>query len=159
MLCVVDAEAPVERGLGEIALAPEEARAIDRAARWMGMLGRFQVLAGGVLALIVIVGGAIWAINQASPVDQASSTTPPLVRLGEVSSEAAGIVGAFVLAFALLFLRGGVMLTDAAEDLEQHASGRSIEAGLGHLPGSSVTEILATAVAIGGLAWLLGLAR
>lgn len=147
------------RGLAEIALAPEDARAIDRAARWMGMLGRFQVLAGGVLALIVIVGGAVWAINQASPLEAVSSTTPPLIRLGEVSSQAAGIAGAFVLAFALLFLRGGVMLTDAAEDLEQHASGRSIEAGLGHLAGYYVTEILATAIAIGGLAFLLGLAR
>ena len=155
----MDAQREDGRGLGEIALAHEEARAIDRAARWMGMLGRFQVLAGGVLALIVIVGGAVWAINQASPVEVVSSTTPPLVRVGEVSTRAAGIAGGLVLAFALLFLRGGVLLTDAAEDLEQHASGRSFEAGLRHLSGYYVTEILATAILLGALAALLGIAR
>jgi hypothetical protein len=157
MSCVQGApEQPEGRALSEIPLAPEEASSIDRAAWWMGMLGRFQVLGGGVLALIVIVGGIVWAINQASPAEVASSTTPPLVRLGEVSTRAAAIAGGLVLAFALLFLRGGVLLTDAAEDLEKHASGRSIDAGLRHLTGYYVTEILATAIAIGALATLLG---
>lgn len=134
------------RALSEVALAPDEERAIDRAARWMGMLGRFQVLAGGVLSLIVCVGGLIWAINDASPAEVESSTTPPLVRLGEVSTQSAALAGAILLAFGLLFLRGGVMLTDAAEDLERHASGRSIEAGLRHLAGYYVTEILLIAI-------------
>ena len=134
------------RALSEIALAPDEERAIDRAARWMGMLGRFQVLAGGVLSLIVCIGGLVWAVNNASPVEVQSSTTPPLVRLGEVSTQSAAIAGAILLAFGLLFLRGGVMLTDAAEDLERHASGRSIEAGLRHLAGYFVTEILLIAI-------------
>lgn len=136
------------RGLSDIALAPDDERAVDRAARWMGMLGRFQVLAGGVLSLVVIVGGLVWAVNNASPAEVESTTTPPLVRLGEVSTEAAGIAGAIVLAFGLLFLRGGVMLTDAAEDLERHAAGRSFEAGLRHLTGYFVTEILLVAVVI-----------
>jgi hypothetical protein len=142
------------RGLSEVALAPEEERGIDRAARWMGMLGRFQVLAGGVLALIVAVGGLVWAINDASPTEVESSTTPPLIRLGEVSTQSAAIAGAIVLAFGLLFLRGGVLLTDAAEDIERHTSGRSIEAGLRHLAGYYVTEIVLIAIVIGlALAW------
>lgn len=140
---------PEGRSLSDVALAPDEERAIDRAARWMGMLGRFQVLAGGVLSLVAIVGGVVWAVNQASPVEVESSTTPPLVRLGEVSTQSAAIAGAIVLAFGLLTLRGGVMLTDAAEDLERHASGRSIEAGLRHLAGYYVTEILLIATVIG----------
>jgi hypothetical protein len=139
--------------LSEIALAPEDERAIDRAARWMGMLGRFQVLAGGVLALIAIVGGIVWAVNNGSPAEVESSTTPPLVRLGEVSTQAASIAGAIVLGVGLLFLRGGVMLTDAAEDLERHASGRSIEAGLRHLAGYYVTEILLIVLLIGISLW------
>ncbi len=146
------------RGLSEIALAPDEERAIDRAARWMGMLGRFQVLAGGVLSLIVGIGGIVWAVNNASPVEVESSTTPPLVRLGEVSTQSAAIAGAIVLAFGLLFLRGGVMLTDAAEDIERHTTGRSFEAGLRHLAGYYVTEILLIAIVM-GLAIALGTMR
>ncbi len=139
---------PEGRSLSEVALADPDGRAIDRAARWMGMLGRFQVLAGGGLALVVAVGGIVWALNQAGPVEVESSTTPPLVRLGEVSTESAALAGAIVLAFGLLFLRGGVMLTDAAEDLERHASGRAVEAGLRHLAGYFVTEILVVSVLI-----------
>lgn len=141
--------------LSELPLAPEEERAIDRAARWMGMLGRFQVLAGGVLALFVGVGGIVWALNQSGPVEVESSTTPPIVRLGEVSTQTAAIVGGIVLAFGLLFLRGGVMLTDAAEDLERHSNGRSIEAGLRHLAGYYLTEIVLIAIVL-GLAIVLG---
>lgn len=146
------------RGLSEIALTHDQERAIDRAARWMGMLGRFQVLAGGVLSLIVGVGGIVWAVNDASPVEVESSTTPPLVRLGEVSTQSAAIAGAIVLAVGLLFLRGGVMLTDAAEDLERHTSGRSIEAGLRHLAGYYATEIFLIAIVI-GMAVVLGTMR
>lgn len=146
---------PQGRGLSEITLTPDEERAIDRAARWMGMLGRFQVLAGGVLSLIVAIGGIVWAFNQASPVEVTSETTPPLIRLGEVSTQSAGIAGAIVLAFGLLFLRGGVMLTDAAEDLERHTSGRSIEAGLRHLAGYFITEIflIVTVIGVGIALW------
>ena len=146
------------RGLSEIALAPDEERAIDRAARWMGMLGRFQVLAGGVLSLIVGIGGIVWAVNDASPVEVESSTTPPLVRLGEVSTQSAAIAGAIMLAFGLLFLRGGVMLTDAAEDIERHTTGRSFEAGLRHLAGYYVTEIFLIAIVM-GIAIALGTMR
>jgi hypothetical protein len=142
------------RGLSEVALSPDQERAIDRAARWMGMLGRFQVLAGGVLSLIVAIGGIVWAVNDASPVEVESSTTPPLIRLGEVSTQSAAMAGAIVLAFGLLLLRGGVMLTDAAEDMERHTTGRSIEPGLRHLAGYYTTELLLIAIVSGlALAW------
>lgn len=137
------------RTLSEVSLSEADARAIDRAARWMGMLGRFQVLAGGGLALVVGVGGIVWALNQAAPTEATSATTPPLVRLGEVSTQSAAIAGGILLAFGLLALRGGVLLTDASEDLERHGQTRAVEAGLRHLAGYFVTEILAVSFVIG----------
>lgn len=147
-----------ERSLSDIALSRDEERVVDRAARWMGMLGRFQVLAGGVLTLIVIVGAIVWALGQSNPAEVSSETTPPLVRLGDVSTEQAAIAGAIVLAVGLLVLRGGVLLTDAAEDLERHAHGRGIEAGLTHLSGYYVTEVLLVLIPI-AVAIVLGLGR
>lgn len=132
----------------DVVLTPEQERAIDGAARWMGLLGRFQVLAGGLISLLVVVGALAWALGQAPTTEVESSTTPPLVRLGEVSTEALALSGGIILAFGLLLLRGGVLLTDAAEDLEHHATGRFVEAGLGHLAGYFVTEIALVAVAI-----------
>jgi hypothetical protein len=132
----------------DLVLTAEQERSIDGAARWMGLLGRFQVLAGGLISLLVVVAALAWAIGQAPVTEVESSTTPPLVRLGEVSTEALALSGGIVLAFGLLLLRGGVLLTDAAEDLEHHTTGRFVEAGLNHLAGYFVTEIALIAVAI-----------
>ncbi len=143
-----------DRTPSDLVLTPEQERAVDGAARWMGRLGRFQVLAGGLISLLVVVGALAWALGQTPSTEVESSTTPPLVRLGEVSTETLALSGGIVLAFGLLLLRGGVLLIDAAEDLEKHATGRFVEAGLGHLAGYFVTEIALVAVAI---ALVLGL--
>jgi hypothetical protein len=142
------AVSPNARTPSDVVLTPEQERAIDGAARWMGLLGRFQVLAGGLIALLVVVAALTWAINQTPSGEVESSTTPSLVRLGEVSTETLALSCGIILAFGLLLLRGGVLLTDAAEDLEHHVTGRFVEAGLGHLAGYFVTEIALVAVAI-----------
>lgn len=133
----------------DVVLSAHQAVAIDRAARWMGWLGRAQVLAGGLISLLVVVAALAWAIGQSPSTEVESNTTPPLIRLGEVPTDALALWCGIALAFGFLLLRGGMLLTDAAEDLEHHATGRFVEAGLGHLAGYFVTEIALVGVAIG----------
>ena len=103
-----------------LALDPRDARLVDGAARWMGMLGRFQVLFGGLtLFLVVGAGLALWLTDAADGSD-ASATTPPLVTLGEVDPLAVAAVAAVIVALALLVVRGGTLLIDAAEDFERY---------------------------------------
>ena len=112
-------ESRSDRALSRIPFDPREERVIDGLARWMGVLGRFQVLAGGLLLLTVLgIAIAYGTTTGAAPAAR-SDTTPPLVQLGEVPMELViGIAVAVVLLGAIL-LRGGVLLTDAAEDLER----------------------------------------
>lgn len=109
-----------ERALTRIPFDPAEERVIDSMARWMGVLGRFQVLAGGLLMLTVlgvaIAYGATEAFSEAP--GAAADTAPPLVTLGEVTLEALAKLGAATLALGVLVLWGGVLMIDAAEDLE-----------------------------------------
>lgn len=103
-----------------LALDPRDARLVDGAARWMGMLGRFQVLFGGLtLFLVVGAGLALWLTDAADGSD-ASATTPPLVTLGEVDPLAVAAVAAVIAALAALVVRGGTLLIDAAEDFERY---------------------------------------
>ncbi len=103
-----------------LALDPRDARLVDGAARWMGMLGRFQVLFGGLtLFLIVGAGLALWLTDAADGSD-ASATTPPLVTLGEVDPLAVAAVAAVIVVMAALVVRGGTLLIDAAEDFERY---------------------------------------
>lgn len=121
------AEAATRR-LAELPFELRDERTIDGTARWMGMLGRFQVLAGS-LALLGAVGLVLgWTYSSATAPEVESDTTPPLVRLGEVSSAEVGVAIAVVVAVGLLVLRGGVLLTDAAEDLEHHIHANDGEA-------------------------------
>ena len=96
-----DERETAERAPSDVVLTKEQERAIDGAARWMGLLGRFQVLAGGTIALLVVVAALAWALGQAPTTEVESSTTPPLVRLGEVSTETLALTGAVVLAWVL----------------------------------------------------------
>jgi len=103
-----------------LALDPRDARLVDGAARWMGMLGRFQVLFGGLtLFLVVGAGLALWLTDAADGSD-ASATTPPLVTLGEVDPLAVAAVAAVIAMMAALMVRGGTLLIDAAEDFERY---------------------------------------
>lgn len=103
-----------------MALDPRDQRLVDGAARWMGMLGRFQVLFGGVVLLLVVGAGlAYWLTDRLEDGD-GSATTPPLVALGSVTTTTVAIIaGAIVLVGAVL-VRGGTLLIDAAEDFERH---------------------------------------
>lgn len=103
-----------------LALDPRDARLVDGAARWMGMLGRFQVLFGGLtLFLIVGAGLALW-LTDAADASDASATTPPLVTLGEVDPLAVAAGAAVIALLAALVVRGGTLLIDAAEDFERY---------------------------------------
>ncbi len=92
-------------------------------ARWMGVLGRFQVLAGGLLMLVVIgvsiAYGTTEAFSDPDALDAAADTAPPLVTLGEVTIEAIAALGVGALVLGILVLGGGVLMIDAAEDFER----------------------------------------
>ena len=151
------------RRLAQLPFDPRDQRTIDGTARWMGTLGRFQVLAGA-LGLLVAIGAIVtWTFGAVMAPEAESDTTPPLVRLGEVSTTQLVLAVAAVVFLALLVLRGGVLLTDAAEDLEHHIHATDEEAP--YLEDAFVALakaffIDATLVAIlgGGLVWLGSLA-
>ncbi len=119
------------RTFGAIPFHPREVRIVEAMARWMAMLGRFQVLAGGFLMLVVVgaalVLGVSEAIDEGAPA--ATDTTPPVVTLGEVSPEVVTGIAVGVLLLGWIVLRQGVLLTDAAEDLESVAHGAPTREG------------------------------
>ena len=103
-----------------LALDPRDQRLVDGAARWMSMLGRFQVLLGGLLLLFAVGAGlALW-VTDAMEGGDTSATTPPLVTLGQVEPIAVAAVFAVVLLFGAVLVRGGTLLIDAAEVFERH---------------------------------------
>lgn len=104
----------------ELALDVRDQRLVDGASRWMGMLGRFQVLFGGVVLLLVV--GAALAYWLTDRLEEASGTetSPPLVSLGAVSTSTIALVTAAVVLFGAILVRGGTLLIDAAEDFERH---------------------------------------
>lgn len=112
-----------DRTLSSIRFDPRERRVIDGLSRWMGLLGRLQVLAGGALALTVCGLALAYGATEAFETPPGAFAAPPLVRLGEVSPGALVALGCSGLLVGLLLLRGGVLLTDAAEDLEHLAQG------------------------------------
>jgi hypothetical protein len=78
------------------------------------------VLAGGLL-LLTVLGVAI-AYGTTESLDgpaTASDTTPPLVTLGEIDPRILIAIGIGAVALGGIILRGGVLLTDAAEDFER----------------------------------------
>jgi hypothetical protein len=108
-----------ERSLSRIPFDPREERVIDSVSRWMGVLGRFQVLAGGLLLLLVMGVAIAYGTTEALPEPSASDTTPPLVSLGEVQMKTLVWIGAAVAFLGAVVLRGGILLIDAADDLER----------------------------------------
>lgn len=111
---------PPTRRLARLPFDPRDERAVDGTARWMGTLGRFQVLFGALILLLCVGVVVAWTFATVTAPEIESETTPPLVRLGEVSSAQMGFALGCVVFVGLLVLRGGVLLTDAAEDLEHH---------------------------------------
>lgn len=110
-----------KKAFSRIPFLPAEERVIDSLARWMGVLGRFQVLAGGLLVLTVLGVAVAYGMSEAF-VESADpshvDTAPPLVTLGEVSADTLIHVGLALSALGALILWGGVLLIDSSEDLE-----------------------------------------
>lgn len=156
----------VETGIDaghRLALIPADARLVDGAARWMGMFGRFQVLAGGLaIALVVLAGFSHWLSGLLEDASE-SATSPPVVTLGDVSSTSVLVAAVAVLGFGAILVRGGTLLIDAAEDLERalHVKGETdaelFDLGLRRLGSYFVLESLLVAALAGGLAYAGGL--
>lgn len=139
-----------------ISLDLRDQRLVDGAARWMGMLGRFQVLLGG-LVLLLEIGAALayWLVEQLDEA-AATATTPPVVSLGTVSSETVAVVAVAVLLVGGVTVRCGTLLIDAAEDferslLQKDAADRLLHDGLSRLGTYFVLESLLVGAALAGL--------
>lgn len=127
------------------------------------MLGRFQVLAGALGLLFSIGVGVAWTFAEVTAPEIESDTTPPLVRLGEVSTLEVSLVLVAVVLVGLLVLRGGVLLTDAAEDLEHHVHSSDedapyLEDALTSLARAFFIDATLVALTAAGLVWLGSLA-
>jgi len=106
------------RSLSRIPFDPREERVVAGLARWMGLLGRFQVVASVFIFVVLLaVTGIVTTIEVIEPATAAAGEEP-LVSIGEVSRTAIAAVIGVIVVFSLLFLRGGMLLLSAAEDLE-----------------------------------------
>ncbi len=127
------------------------------------MLGRFQVLTGALGLLLSTGVGVAWTFAEVTAPELESDTTPPLIRLGEVSTLQISIVLVVVVVIGLLVLRGGVLLTDAAEDLEHHVHSSDedapyLEDALTALARAFFIDATLVALTTAGLVWLGSLA-
>lgn len=105
------------RSLSRIPFDPREERVLGGLARWMGLLGRFQIVASVFIFVVLLaVTGLVTTVEVIEPMTQTGEE--PLVSVGEVSRGAVAMVIAIVVGFSLLFLRGGMLLLNAAEELE-----------------------------------------
>ncbi len=147
------------RDLASLPLDPKDERAIDKTARWMGMLGRFEVLSGALVLLLAVVLSLGWGFSSMTRPEVESETTPPLVRLGEVSSLQMAIAIGLTIVVGGLVLRAGILFTDAAEDLEHHVHAKQegvpyLEDALLTLARAFVLDALLLGLVTLGLAWL-----
>ena len=144
-------EAANSRTLAELPFDAREERAIDTTARWMGTLGRFQILSGGLLLLLCVSVGVAWTFSAVTAAEVETDTTPPLVRLGEVSNLQMAIAMSLVALFAIIILRGGVLFNDAADDLEHHIH---TSEPAGQPPGQGATYLEDAISSLGRALWL-----
>jgi len=130
---------------------------IDSVSRWMGLLGRFQVLGGGLLVLAVLGIAVTYLTVEALP--EPGEVVTPLVALGEMTMRTVWAIAAGLAVVGALVLRGGVLLTDAAEDLERivHTDDldqQHLEMALSRLRSFYRVELLLTGLAAAGaVAW------
>jgi hypothetical protein len=92
-----------------------EQRVVSDLARWMGLLGRFQVLAASFVFLLLLAAAAL--VTTVEVLEPTSGEGLP-VSIGEVSRSTMATVVAVVLVVTIVFLRGGMLLVGSAEDLE-----------------------------------------
>jgi hypothetical protein len=123
-------------------------------ARWMGLLGRFQIVAATFIFVVLLaITGVVTTAEVLEPAANAAGEAP-LVSIGEVPRGTVAIVVAVVVGFSLLFLRGGMLLISGAEDLEAVHSEESIDqahldSALGRLRNYFVLESLLMVVIAG----------
>lgn len=109
------------RALSRIPFAPREQRVISGLGKWMGRLGRFQIVASVfVFVVLLAVTGVITTVEVIEPAT--ATGEQPLVSIGEVSRGAIAAVVAVVIVISLVFLRGGMLLISASDDLESVAT-------------------------------------
>ena len=102
-----------------LVLDGREERVVAGLSRWMGLLGRFQIIAASFVFLLLLgIGALVLSAELIEPVARAAPDEAPLVEFGKVSRESIGIAVAIVVAFSLVFFRGGMLLIGAAEDLD-----------------------------------------
>jgi hypothetical protein len=92
-----------------------EQRVVADLARWMGLLGRFQVVAASFVFLLLLAVAAL--VTTIEVLEPTSGEGLP-VSIGEVSRTTMATVVAVVLVVTIVFLRGGMLLIGSAEDLE-----------------------------------------
>ena len=106
------------RSLSRIPFDPREQRVVTGLAKWMGLLGRFQIVASVFTFVVLLaVTGIVTTIEVIDPAT-ASGAEEPLVSVGEVSRGAVAAVVGVVVVFTLIFLRGGMLLLSASDELE-----------------------------------------
>ena len=106
------------RSLSRIPFDPREERVIAGLARWMGRLGRFQIVAAGfVFILLLAATGVVSMVELIEPATATAGDTP-LISIGDVPRFAIAGTIAAVVVLSLVVLRGGMLLLSAAEDLE-----------------------------------------
>ncbi|MCZ7683743.1 MAG: hypothetical protein M5U28_35240 [Sandaracinaceae bacterium] len=117
------------RTLSRVPFDPREVRVVSDLARWMGLLGRFQIVAATFIFLLLLAAAALVTTAEVlEPAAGAAADEQPLVSIGEVSRGTIAAVVAVVVGFSLVFLRGGMLLISAAEDLETVAARTSARA-------------------------------
>jgi hypothetical protein len=95
---------------------PRDQRIIHELARWMGLLGRFQVVAATFVLLLLLAGAAV--VTTIEMLDPAQAEGLP-VSIGNVSRTTMAVTTVATLFVTVLFLRGGMLLISSAEDLEE----------------------------------------
>lgn len=106
------------RSLSRIAFDKREERVVSDLARWLGLLGRFQIVGATFIFIMLLAVAALVTTAEVIEPAAGAASEQPLVSMGEVSRGTIGIVVAAVVGFTLVFFRGGMLLVSAAEDLE-----------------------------------------
>jgi hypothetical protein len=106
------------RSLSRIAFDKREERVVSDLARWLGLLGRVQIVGATLIFIMLLAVAALVTTAEVIEPAAGAASEQPLVSMGEVSRGTIGIVVAAVVGFTLVFFRGGMLLVSAAEDLE-----------------------------------------
>jgi hypothetical protein len=120
-------------------------RVIAELARWMNLLGRFQIIAATFVFILLLAAVALVTAAEVLEPAAGAAGEQPIFTIGEVSRTAIAAVVAVVVGFTLVFWRGGMVLIGAAEDFELMSGEKDqqhLDAGLRKLRTYFVMESL-----------------